>query len=397
MHDSGDYAADTIIDGTNKAVGSVQNISQPVGILYGVFFILAGGFFYLLESLVIKNWRVSFTNIYDSKGWTFLDYFDIGKNKGHQLKFKPILKYIGLIVLFAASFHAASTEIRYEPKLRFYPSMGVLSMKQDDQIFACEIPTIEYFKCAAGTQLDSEGNCFVTEALTPFNLEYKVNNAENCVGTGGTPSWQGPLAPFAGGSGVFTKQVIEGIDQTTEFGMSCNAQSSFHFKSVPITRSISLLPLLQHTLTIAAADQHYAVINVINGSTKFKPMNSFNAPKSRGEVGFLIRLIEDNIHLIPTTKGSSASIKIDQTGNHFKDEYSTWMMITNESMSNGNNLKQALAQPLDRGKCDSFVEYPSQANNAINITVVPDDESCYIDQLKEAYLTWYLLEKANNE
>lgn len=384
MHKIEDQVTDDVINATAVTIGQPGNIARPVGSLYAIFIFMVGGVFYAMEALVIRRFRVAFTNaVLEARN-------NLSGLKSKLGRHKIWTGSVLLVSMLGFGFQVKAVEIQYESKLRFYPGIGVLSMKRDDQILSCQIETIEYLECGNGTVVDNDGNCSVPEANTAFKLNYKVNDVDNCIGTGGTQSWQGALAPYAGGSGAFVKNIPEGISEDTTFGMTCNA-TEHHFGNIAVAHEIDLMPFLQLALNSASHNQLYPVIDMIKSTVEYKSLNSYKRPTRYDEVGFIVRRIEDKIHVIPSSVGSDVNIKVEYTGREFTEEFSTWISIVPQSSG---DLKTNVQSPLAKGLCDSFAENPSVDQNAINLAMRNAPGSCNLSGLKEAWLTWYVLKKS---
>ena len=173
-----------------------------------------------------------------------------------------VLKTLALLAPLCAN---GQVEIDYTVKLKSFPTSGIISMVEDSTILTCGAPdTIEYLECGAGATLLPSGDCRVNAGQT-FAVSYKVNDVESCTGSGGTPSWQGTLAPFAGGSGTFSKNITGGIAATTDFTLNCTPQPTVH-EYGKIAKHVALdLNSIWETVNNLVHENKLASYNLLSG------------------------------------------------------------------------------------------------------------------------------------
>lgn len=138
--------------------------------------------------------------------------------------------------IFAACTANAQLQLEFTPQAIIKPQLEQVLVKNDDDFLQCSIDMIEVFECGMGTFVTNSGDCSVAESQTTsgrsesFALDWQVNDVESCWGTGGTAEWRGTLKPYSGGTGSYSKTLYNGITETTDFTLNCQAQGAFAFE-----------------------------------------------------------------------------------------------------------------------------------------------------------------------
>lgn len=133
-------------------------------------------------------------------------------------------KKAGLLMLILST-NLNATTININNKIKIKPNTEIIQVLNEDDFLGCGTSSaIVSFECGNGTSINANGEC-EAETSTPFNLDWEVTDVTRCVGTQGTSEWQGQVAPYAGGTGSYTKRLYDGITETTTFGLECNVAS----------------------------------------------------------------------------------------------------------------------------------------------------------------------------
>lgn len=268
---------------------------------------------------------------------------------------------------------------------------GDLSTITENQLLQCGQPisegVITYMDCGFGsTRDDITGDCVVDAGPNePFEIDYGLNEADNCIGRMGTNEWQGSH-PIGFGTGDYSYPINNGITERTTFELECTPQVTNHNFSKVLSRGVvDIRNMIDSGRALAYLQNEMWITNLVTKESKLIPIKHRFEKSKANDAEFMIRQLGDTLFVIPVTDRNDLTVPSPEL--ILKNNISTYLKITG-SLPNNKDIA-TFENSTAMGICDSL---SNDNSTSINIVTRKGQKGCYIDMNQPAYLVWYLLE-----
>src|SRR5690606_10753934 len=220
---------------------------------------------------------------------------------------------------------------------------------------------IEYLKGGSGSSFTGGNNWTVnpnpndpTGPSLPFDLEYKINDADWCEGIANTstPAWRGSFN-IGSGNGIKDKNIYTGIPAgTTEFNLTCGRNSNnYNLKAAVSKNEIELVQMYELILNVALRDNKVFAWNILTNEIRLIEMEEKIILPTKFKL--MLRQVGSEIIFVPSSEGFSVPGGFIETN----PKYSTMLTLSANSKQvtlNDINNNSELPLALQEKNCSMY-------------------------------------------